>query len=141
MQFAESDYASNEDQGRIVTLIQRLGSIDTDLVFRIILQNYTQVNVSGVFLAEDFPTVPNFDEDRPNIAKSKCIDVCVYSTCTRCTNVQKCISKSSSAASEINLLILVLKLNILNSLMQHILGILGIIYACTYYTVSYGGGL
>ena len=71
LQFAESDYESNEEQGRIVTLIQRLGSIATDLVFRVVLRNYTQVNVSGVFLAEDIPAVPNFDEDRPNIAKSK----------------------------------------------------------------------
>ena len=69
LQFTESDYSNREDMLFIAPVVQLFTTIATDLTVRIAPLNITETLTRP--LPSDFPTIPPFNPDAPNIATSK----------------------------------------------------------------------
>jgi hypothetical protein len=68
LQFTESDYSNREDMLFIAPVVQLLTTIATDLTVRIVPVNTTVALTRP--LPSDFPTIPPFNPDAPNVATS-----------------------------------------------------------------------
>ena len=71
IRFSQSDYSAPEEDEEIIVTVQTEGRRATPVTVKVIPLNYDDYLALDIPLPEDLPDVPEFEEKRPNRAKSK----------------------------------------------------------------------